>query len=116
MPGTGNPNKNDKKLISSILFLLMDRKLIRGLDFDGVFFFFKTTGVQVSQVTYRGFDGTSSTEVAINLNCSRAVPCIGISMESINLVAAGVGRQVIADCGNAHGKETRVVPRPCLQN
>ncbi|KAF7154748.1 hypothetical protein RHSIM_Rhsim01G0071300 [Rhododendron simsii] len=75
-----------------------------------------TTGVQVSQVTYRGFDGTSSTDVAINLNCSRAVPCTGISMESINLVAAGVGRQVIADCGNAHGKETRVVPSPCLQN
>ncbi|KAI8570777.1 hypothetical protein RHMOL_Rhmol01G0063300 [Rhododendron molle] len=75
-----------------------------------------TTGVQVSQVTYRGFDGTSSTDVAINLNCSRSVPCTRISMESINLVAASVGRQVIADCGNAHGKETRVVPSPCLQN
>lgn len=74
------------------------------------------TGVHVSQVTYRGFTGTSSTDVAINLNCSRAVPCTEITMEAIDLIAASGGKQVIASCCNAHGKETRVVPGPCLQN
>ncbi|KAK3000783.1 hypothetical protein RJ639_021449, partial [Escallonia herrerae] len=43
------------------------------------------TGVQVSQVIYKRLLGTSTTAVAINLNCSRSVPCSQISMQSIKL-------------------------------
>ncbi|KAL6974224.1 galacturonan 1,4-alpha-galacturonidase [Sarracenia purpurea var. burkii] len=73
-------------------------------------------GVQVSNVTYKGIFGTSTSGVAVNLNCSRAVPCSGISMESIRLTATNAKVRVTAVCSNAYGKETRVVPGSCLQN
>ncbi|XP_052200359.1 probable polygalacturonase At1g80170 isoform X2 [Diospyros lotus] len=74
------------------------------------------TGVQVSDVVYKGLLGTSSTAVAINVNCSPAMPCTGISMESITLTAADAGKRVVASCGNARGIETAVLPRPCLRS
>ncbi|KAA8523020.1 hypothetical protein F0562_009443 [Nyssa sinensis] len=74
------------------------------------------TGVHLSNVTYKEFSGTSSTGVAINLNCSRSVACTGILMEFIKLTSAKAGKQVTSSCSNAHGKETEVVPGPCLQN
>ncbi|XP_059658687.1 probable polygalacturonase At3g15720 [Cornus florida] len=74
------------------------------------------TGVHISDVTYKGLYGTSSTEVAINLNCSRWVECTGISLQSIKLTSAKDGKQATANCVNAHGKETRVLPGPCIGN
>ncbi|KAK3001461.1 hypothetical protein RJ639_020561 [Escallonia herrerae] len=73
------------------------------------------TGVQVSQVIYKHLFGTSTTGVAISLNCSRSVPCSEISMQSIKLTSARAGRQVTAKCSNAHGTESGVVPGPCLR-
>ncbi|XP_004510180.1 probable polygalacturonase At3g15720 [Cicer arietinum] len=50
--------------------------------------------VQVSFVTYRGFRGTSTSDVAINLIC---------------------GRKTSATCKNAHGTATNTIPNvPCL--
>lgn len=74
----------------------------------------KETGVQISNVAYKRMTGTSGTDIAINLNCSLSVPCSEITMHSIQLESAIAGRQVIASCSNAHGKETAVVPSPCL--
>ncbi|GAA0150857.1 hypothetical protein LIER_09705 [Lithospermum erythrorhizon] len=72
------------------------------------------TGVQISQVLYRGMYGTSFTDAAIVLNCSRVVPCYGISMEYIRLTPAITERRVTAECGNAYGQEFEVEPGPCL--
>ncbi|XP_020549334.1 probable polygalacturonase At2g43860 isoform X3 [Sesamum indicum] len=72
------------------------------------------TGVQISNVNYKEVLGTSTTDIAININCSRSVPCFGISMESIQLLSAEVGKQVTANCSNAYGEEVDVVPGPCL--
>ncbi|KAL0337416.1 UNVERIFIED_CONTAM: Polygalacturonase QRT2 [Sesamum calycinum] len=72
------------------------------------------TGVQISNVIYKEVLGTSTTEIAININCSRSVPCFGISMESIQLLSADVGKEVRANCSNAYGQEVDVVPGPCL--
>ncbi|KAL9151377.1 hypothetical protein ABFS82_11G047700 [Erythranthe guttata] len=74
------------------------------------------TGVQVSSVVYKEISGTSTTDIAINLNCSNAVPCFGISMQSINIDSAKSGKQVTAHCNNAHGREVGVFPGPCLQH
>ncbi|XP_059654744.1 polygalacturonase ADPG1-like [Cornus florida] len=74
------------------------------------------TGVHISDVTYKGLYGTSTTEVAINLNCSRSVSCTGISLESIKLTSAKAGKQATANCANARGKETGVLPGLCLRN
>ncbi|KAJ9548725.1 hypothetical protein OSB04_021268 [Centaurea solstitialis] len=40
------------------------------------------TGVKISDVVYKNLYGTSSSNIAINLNCSRSVPCSGISMKT----------------------------------
>ncbi|KAI3472352.1 hypothetical protein Pfo_031187 [Paulownia fortunei] len=72
------------------------------------------TGVQISNVIYKEVAGTSTTDIAINLNCSKSVPCFGISMESVQLTSAIVGKQVTANCSNAYGQEVDVVPGPCL--
>ncbi|XP_051131226.1 polygalacturonase ADPG1-like [Andrographis paniculata] len=68
------------------------------------------TGVQISQVVYRGMSGTSSTEIAINLKCSSSVPCRGILMEDIHLTSAMAGKVVTTYCRNAHGNVTDVAP------
>ncbi|KAL3532336.1 hypothetical protein ACH5RR_005857 [Cinchona calisaya] len=73
------------------------------------------TGVKISRIIYNAMSGTSSTNIAINLNCSRSVPCSGISMQDIQLASATIGKQVIASCTNADGQEFSVVPGPCLQ-
>ncbi|KAL0333906.1 UNVERIFIED_CONTAM: putative polygalacturonase [Sesamum angustifolium] len=79
-------------------------------------FCMKETGVQISNVIYKEVLGTSTTEIAININCSRSVPCFGISMESIQLLSADVGKEVTANCSNAYGQEVDVVPAPCLSD
>ncbi|XP_039164675.1 probable polygalacturonase At1g80170 isoform X2 [Eucalyptus grandis] len=61
------------------------------------------TGVHISNVAYVGQSGTSSTDVAINLNCSRSVACTRIVLESIELMSANMDRQVTSSCLNAHG-------------
>ncbi|CAI9099617.1 OLC1v1036467C1 [Oldenlandia corymbosa var. corymbosa] len=74
------------------------------------------SGVIISNVTYQTMSGTSSTRIAINLNCSRSVHCTGISMKCIRLKSASAGEQVVASCSNASGRETDVVPGHCLQD
>ncbi|KZV13951.1 hypothetical protein F511_44753 [Dorcoceras hygrometricum] len=74
------------------------------------------TGVEISNVRYREIHGTSSSEMGINLNCSRSVPCNEISMESIQLTSIDPGKDIVAGCANAYGQEYQVSPSPCLLN
>ncbi|KAK7854080.1 polygalacturonase [Quercus suber] len=77
----------------------------------------KSTGVQISEVTYNDIVGTSSTYVAINLNCSKSVACTGITLSSIQIKSDKSGQQVISKCTNAHGTNSGVVqPKSCLQS
>jgi len=77
----------------------------------------KSTGVQISGVTYNDIVGTSSTYVAINLNCSKSVACTGITLSSIQIKSDKSGQQVISKCTNAHGTNSGVVqPKSCLQS
>ncbi|KAM3383317.1 putative polygalacturonase [Capsicum galapagoense] len=72
------------------------------------------TGVQVSNVVYQNIVGTSSSDIAINLNCSISVPCTDITMQFIQLTPATSGRKVKAYCRNANGQEYGIEPGPCL--
>ncbi|KAI3801855.1 hypothetical protein L1987_29972 [Smallanthus sonchifolius] len=74
------------------------------------------SGVKISDVAYKNLYGTSSTDIAITLNCSRFVPCSGISMENINLASIKSGKSLSANCINVHGTEVKVKPRSCLRN
>ncbi|CAN4094578.1 unnamed protein product [Withania somnifera] len=72
------------------------------------------TGVQISNVLYQNIFGTSSTDIAINLNCSMSVPCTDITMQLIQLTPATLGKQVTAYCRNVNGQEYGVEPGPCF--
>ncbi|KAK1401182.1 Polygalacturonase [Heracleum sosnowskyi] len=49
------------------------------------------SAVQVEDVIYRNIKGTSATEDAITLNCSKSIPCRRILMQNIDLRRQGEG-------------------------
>ncbi|XP_061350709.1 probable polygalacturonase At3g15720 [Gastrolobium bilobum] len=53
-------------------------------------------------VTYRGFEGTSANDNAINLNCS-PLGCFNIVLDQIDIVSSKPGKKTYASCKNAHG-------------
>lgn len=66
--------------------------------------------MQVSEVTYRGFNGTSVSEEAINLDCS-SLGCFNLAFDQVNIVSSQPGKETHASCTNAHGTvESNVVP------
>ncbi|XP_061371826.1 probable polygalacturonase At3g15720 [Gastrolobium bilobum] len=70
--------------------------------------------VKVSEVTYRGFEGTSADEQAINLNCS-SLGCFNLVLDQINIVSSQPGKKTYASCNNAHGIVGSTTPRvSCL--
>ncbi|XP_072977000.1 polygalacturonase QRT2-like [Typha angustifolia] len=59
--------------------------------------------VQISNVTFSNFWGTSMSKVAVALNCSTTVPCTGIKIEEVNITSTDTGDSTEAACINAHG-------------
>ncbi|KAL8480111.1 hypothetical protein ACS0TY_026877 [Phlomoides rotata] len=70
----------------------------------------KESGVGISNVVYKDIYGTSTTKIAIDLNCSRWVPCTGILMDSIHLTSTQAGTQLNAQCTSAYGRQINVLP------
>lgn len=71
-------------------------------------------GIKVRDVTYNDVHGTSSSQNAIVLNCSR-VGCSNIVMEDVNIQSSISGRKTTAFCQNVDGKSESTVPNvPCL--
>ncbi|XP_060171408.1 polygalacturonase-like [Lycium barbarum] len=60
------------------------------------------SGVKISDVTYQNIHGTSATEIAVKLDCSKTNPCSGITLEDVNLSYKD-GRAK-ASCVNAGGR------------
>ncbi|GKE87390.1 polygalacturonase QRT2-like protein [Tanacetum coccineum] len=77
---------------------------------------FLRTGVKISDVVYRNLYGTSSSKVAITLNCSRYVPCSEITMENINLELLQPRKEVTASYINFQRTEDGVNPGSCLKS
>ncbi|GAA0159116.1 hypothetical protein LIER_38797 [Lithospermum erythrorhizon] len=46
--------------------------------------------VQVENVVYKNIRGTSASEVAMDFNCSKSIPCENIKLNSIHLIGQGV--------------------------
>ena len=66
---------------------------------------------------YIGLIGTSASEIAVNLNCSKPMPCTNITLESINLRPANkqVKEHISSSCNNAFGSAIGTVePSSCL--
>ncbi|KAH9666621.1 putative polygalacturonase [Citrus sinensis] len=71
----------------------------------------QTSAVKVSDVSYIGFQGTSSTEEAVQLSCSESVGCTDIKINDIDITHSDSGKDTRASCINAHGElYGRLVP------
>ena len=71
------------------------------------------SAVQVSDVLYKNIKGTSASDVAIDFECSKNVPCQGIVLQDINLVKAG-RKAAKSSCKNVEWtKKGTVIPPPC---
>ncbi|CAJ1948714.1 unnamed protein product [Sphenostylis stenocarpa] len=68
------------------------------------------SAVKVSEVSYRGFNGTSASDKAINVNCSPS-GCSDISMDQIYIVSSQPSRKAYAFCQNAKGTIGNTVPK-----
>ncbi|CAI9779455.1 unnamed protein product [Fraxinus pennsylvanica] len=59
----------------------------------------QSSTVQVKNVVYQNIKGTSASNVAIYLDCSKSSPCQGIVLQNVKLVRKGEG-SVKATCNN----------------
>ncbi|KAL2464671.1 Polygalacturonase ADPG1 [Forsythia ovata] len=59
----------------------------------------KSSTVQVKNVVYQNIKGTSASNIAIDLDCSKSHPCQGIVLQNVNLVREGGGKAK-ATCNN----------------
>ncbi|GAA0139175.1 hypothetical protein LIER_00777 [Lithospermum erythrorhizon] len=71
------------------------------------------SGVKISDITYQDIHGTSATQVAMKLDCSKNSPCSNIKMEDVNL--SYMDQPASASCENAGGEASGTVePSGCL--
>ncbi|KAL5196629.1 hypothetical protein ABZP36_000141 [Zizania latifolia] len=74
----------------------------------------QTSAVQVSNVLFKNIRGTSASKEAIKLDCSKNVPCQGISLKNIKLTVKGGSGDAKSTCRNAKWtKSGTVIPQPC---
>ncbi|KAL3619881.1 hypothetical protein CASFOL_034793 [Castilleja foliolosa] len=73
----------------------------------------QASGVKISDVTYQDIHGTSATQVAVKLECSKTKPCSDITLDEVNLSYGD--KKAIASCAYAGGTADGLVnPTSCL--
>ncbi|KAG6423753.1 hypothetical protein SASPL_114156 [Salvia splendens] len=74
-----------------------------------------SSAVQIQDVTFKNIFGVSSTEVAVNLQCSKAMPCKNVKLINIDLAYDGPGRRATSLCSNVIGSSSgKLVPGGCI--
>ncbi|KAM7524525.1 hypothetical protein LguiA_014427 [Lonicera macranthoides] len=71
------------------------------------------SAVQVKNVVYQNIKGTSASEVAIKLDCSKSFPCEGIVLQDINIVSRRGSGPTKALCNNVHFSQRGAVLPHC---
>ncbi|XP_059630208.1 polygalacturonase-like [Cornus florida] len=73
----------------------------------------QSSGVKISEVTYKNIQGTSATQVAVIFDCSSSNPCRGIRLQDVKLTYLNKPAQ--SACRNIGGTASgAVVPESCL--
>ncbi|KAJ8425464.1 hypothetical protein Cgig2_032872 [Carnegiea gigantea] len=74
----------------------------------------QASGIQISDVTYKGIHGTSASPVALIFDCSPMHPCKGLTLQDINLSAQKTSPR--SECNHAYGRTIgSVQPSSCLR-
>ncbi|KAF8708524.1 hypothetical protein HU200_029888 [Digitaria exilis] len=72
------------------------------------------SAVEVSNVVFKNIRGTTISKDAIKMNCSKNVPCHGITLQNINLKMQGGKGTTKSTCQNAKWRKFgTVLPQPC---
>ncbi|XP_031488532.1 exopolygalacturonase-like [Nymphaea colorata] len=70
--------------------------------------------VKISNIKFSNIRGTSTTPVAVNLQCSAGYPCKNVKVQEINLSYRGYGGPATSSCSNVKASYGgRQVPPPC---
>ncbi|KAF8108799.1 hypothetical protein N665_0104s0114 [Sinapis alba] len=70
--------------------------------------------VQIKDVKYNNIWGTSATQAALMLQCSKTFPCQDVELSNIHLVYKGRGGSATAMCENVGGSvRGKIVPGDC---
>lgn len=70
--------------------------------------------VQIRDVTYNKIWGTSTSQAALNMQCSKTFPCQGVELSNINLKYNGGDGSAMALCENVGGSvRGKIVPAGC---
>ncbi|XP_077228645.1 exopolygalacturonase-like [Tasmannia lanceolata] len=71
--------------------------------------------VKISDISFTNIRGVSASQVAINLLCSKGVPCQNVQVSDINLVYNGQDGDSTASCSNVKGVSSgQLIPPSCL--
>ncbi|KAB2061326.1 hypothetical protein ES319_A10G078700v1 [Gossypium barbadense] len=69
-----------------------------------------TSGIRISDVSYRSIIGTSTTDKVINLSCDQNVGCTNIQFNYVYITSTVPGKKAYAFSFNAHGNYTHTRP------
>ncbi|GFP83129.1 polygalacturonase [Phtheirospermum japonicum] len=71
------------------------------------------SGVKISDITYQDVHGTSASQVAVNLACSKKEHCDGIKLDGVKLTYNN--QQAMASCSNAYVTQSDETLPKCSQ-
>ncbi|KAJ4827520.1 hypothetical protein Tsubulata_038367 [Turnera subulata] len=76
-----------------------------------------TSGLQISDITYRGIHGSSAMAEAISLNCNNFNGCTNILLDDVKLTSITPGKRAFGICRDVSGKSISSYPSvPCLSS
>ncbi|KAK2974390.1 hypothetical protein RJ640_021246 [Escallonia rubra] len=70
----------------------------------------KTSAIKLSDISYRGILGTSTTDEVINLSCSESVGCTNIVLDHVYITSTIPGKKAYSNCINAYGRCNHTIP------
>ncbi|XP_058081845.1 exopolygalacturonase-like [Magnolia sinica] len=71
--------------------------------------------VKLSDISFTNIRGSSTSQIAVNLLCSKGVPCQNVQLKNINLVYNGLGGHTTSSCSNIRGTSSDLQSPPsCL--
>ena len=72
--------------------------------------------IKLENVNFKNIHGTSSTKIAVQLNCSPGCPCENVCMENINLVSNSKEGAAVSACSNVKPiVKGKVIPAACTE-
>ncbi|KAL5575588.1 hypothetical protein UlMin_017287 [Ulmus minor] len=75
-----------------------------------------SSAVQISDVSFIGFSGTSVAEDAIKLSCDKNMGCTNIVVDDVDITSSSSKTRPHSSCVNAHGSSSDTIPPlKCLQ-